>query len=114
MTSGTDHGDSRTERRHSAAVVVGGLVGVVVGLVVLPMTGLLLNQAGTTNERGDGSDPLFWAGVGGGLVVGTLVLLSARMRAAGAGLVLGMAGGLALGSVLCLALVVVMESALTK
>jgi hypothetical protein len=114
MTSGADDGSTTTERRHPAAVILGGLAGVVVGLVVLPVTGLLLNQAGTTDERGDGSDPLFWAGVAGGLVVGTLVLLSARMRSVGAGLVLGVAGGLALGSALCLAFVFVMDSALSK
>lgn len=93
-------------RRHPLLVIGGILLGLVLGFLVMPWLGIWLGSGVATTSSGSSAESLGAIGVilGFGLpiVVGIGMLLSRRLRQAGAGVLMGISIGMIVGSASCL------------
>ena len=93
-------------RRNPLLVIGGILLGLGLGFLVMPWLGIWLSAGATSTSSGSGAESLGAIGVilGFGLpiVVGIGMLLSRRLRQAGAGVLLGISIGMIVGSASCL------------
>jgi hypothetical protein len=91
------------DRRNPLLVIGGILLGLGLGFLVMPWLGIWLSSGATSST---GADSLGGIGIilGFGLpiVVGVGMLLSRRLRKAGAGVLLGISIGMIVGSASCL------------
>lgn len=90
-------------RRNPAVVLLGVLVGLGLGFFVLPYAGLVIAD-GLTDTSSDGDWNIVTLAVVP-LLLGIALLVPPRFRVVGAGVVMGLAVGLIVGSASCLGLI---------
>jgi hypothetical protein len=91
------------QRRHPLAVMLGLLAGLVLGFFALPYAGVLVADSVADSSGGGGGSLITLALLP--LLLGAALLIPRKLRVVGAGVVMGLAVGLIVGSASCLGLI---------